>query len=256
MNPAPPAGAATATTDSGSASFLRYSPSQLAASSFSQTVSVGGCMVFPLTGSATVIDPVQPLGLDAGSVEVGGSNGSKILTPVPGNKGYYSATLGSSSGPGTLYLDPPAGPHTFNVFGGTDVGLTLLEDVESPPTLTWANQASISRVSESQGVTVNWTNAAPDGYVRVTGYSFSVDQSGNFAAGAVFFCTTDPGQGGTGQFTVPSPVLLSLPVSTASSSASPTGVLGIGSQTARLPLPATRGLDVASVKARCRSCRA
>jgi hypothetical protein len=78
----------------------------------------------------------------------------------------------------------------------------------------------------------------------VTGYSFSADQSGNFAAGAVFFCMADPGQGGTGQFTVPPLVLLSLPVSPASSSASPAGVLGIGSQTARLPLPATRGLDV------------
>ena len=135
MNPAPPAGAATATTDSGSASFLRYTPSQLAASSFGQAVSVGGCMVFLVTGSATITDPVQPLGLDAGSVEVGGSNGSKTLTPVPGKKGYYNSTLGSSNGPGSLYLDPSSGPHTFNVLGGADVGLTFLEDVESPPAL-------------------------------------------------------------------------------------------------------------------------
>jgi hypothetical protein len=99
-------------------------------------------------------------------------------------------------------------------------------------------------VSESQGVTLNWTNAAPGGYVRVTGYSFSVDQSGNLSAGAAFFCTANPGQGGTGQFTVPPAVLLSLPVSPTSGSASPTGSLGISSQTARLPLPSTRGLEV------------
>jgi uncharacterized protein (TIGR03437 family) len=238
MNPAPSSGPATTTTDSGSASFLRYTLSQLAASSFGQAVSAGYCTVFPINGTATVIDPVQPQGLDAGSIEVGGSNGTKTVAAVPGSKGYYSATLGSS------YLDPSAGPHTFNILGGADVGLSFLEDVESPPMLAWTNQTSISKVSESQGVTVNWTHAAPDGYVRVTGYSFSLDQSGNFSAGAAFFCTANPGQGGTGHFTVPSPVLLSLPVSLASGSASPTGSLGISSQTARLPIPSTRGLDV------------
>jgi hypothetical protein len=231
------AGAATTTTDSGSASFLRYTPSQIVSSSFGQSVSAGYCTVFPINGSATVGDPVQPLGLDAGTVELGGSNGTKILIPVPGNKGYYSSTLGST------YLDPSAGPHTFNVLGGADVGPTSVQDLQSAPALAWTNQASISSVSESQGVTVNWTNAAPDGYVRVMGYSFSLDQNGNFAAGASFFCTANAGSGRTGQFTVPPPVLLSLPVSAASSSA-PSGFLGIGSQAAPEPLPVTRGLDV------------
>jgi uncharacterized protein (TIGR03437 family) len=232
-----PAGATT-NTDSGSASFVRYTPTQIVSSSFGQSVSAGYCTVFPINGTPSVTDPVQPLGLDAGSVEVGGSNGTKILIPVPGSKGYYNSTLGSS------YLDSIAGPHTFNILGGMDVGLSFLEDVESPPALGWTNQASILRVSESQGVTVNWTNAAPGGYVGVTGYSFSLDQSGKLAAGARFFCTANPGEGGTGQFTVPLPVLLSLPVSPASGSASPSGYLGITSQTVHLPLPSTRGLDV------------
>lgn len=241
MNPGS-SGTAATTTDSGSASFLRYTPSQLLASSFGQAVSAGYCTVFPTYGSGTVTDPVQPLGLDAGGVEVGGSNGTKNLTPVAGSKGYYSSTLGNS------YLDPAAGPHTFNVLGGADVGPTsVAQDIQSPPVLAWSNQAAISTVSESQGVTVNWTNAAQGGYVRVTGYSLSLDQSGNLAAGAAFFCTADPGQGGTGQFTVPPPVLLSLPVSPASSSA-PSGFLGVGSQTARLPLPVPRGLDVGFVQ--------
>jgi hypothetical protein len=160
------------------------------------------------------------------------------LIPVPGSKGYYNSALGST------YLDASAGPHTFNILGGADVSISFLEDVESPPALAWTNQTSISKVSESQGVTVNWTNAASGGYVGVTGYSFSLDQSGKPAAGARFFCTADPGQGGTGQFTVPPPVLLSLPVSPASGSASPSGYLGISSQTTRLPMPSTHGLDV------------
>jgi uncharacterized protein (TIGR03437 family) len=250
VSPAPSGGAATATTDSGSASFLRYTPSQLLTSSFGQAVSAGYCTVFPINGTAAVIDPVQPLGLDAGDVEVGGSNGTKTLTPVAGNKGYYTSTLGSSSGPPALYLDPSAGPHTFNILGGADVGPSSVQDVQSAPALAWTNQAAISTVSESQGVTVNWTNASPGGYVRVTGYSFSLDQSGNLAAGVRFFCTANPGQGETGQFTVPPPVLLSLPIS-ASGSASPSGSLGIISQSAPYPVPVTftRGLDVGSAQA-------
>jgi uncharacterized protein (TIGR03437 family) len=231
-------GGGTTTTDSGSASFVRYTPSQIVSSSFGQAVSVGYCSVFPINGTPAVTDPVKPLGLDAGTVEVGGSNGTKILIPVPGSKGYYNSTLGSS------YLDPSAGPHTFNMLGGADVGPSSVEDVQSLPALVWANQATTSTVSELQGVTVKWTNASPDGYVRVTGYSFSLDQSGNFAAGARFFCTANPGQGGTGQFTVPPPVLLSLPVS-ASGSVSPSGSLGVISQSAPFPVPVTltRGLD-------------
>jgi hypothetical protein len=99
-------------------------------------------------------------------------------------------------------------------------------------------------VSESQGVTVNWTNAVPESYVRVTGYSLSLDQSGKFAAGASFFCTANAGPGGSGQFTVPPPVLLSLPVSPASGSAMPSALLGIASLSARQRLLAVRGLDV------------
>jgi uncharacterized protein (TIGR03437 family) len=249
VSPAPSGGAATTTTDSGSASFLRYTPSQLLASSIGQAVSVGYCAVFPINGTPSVTDPVQPLGLDAGTIEVGGSNGTKALIPVPGSKGYYNSTLGSSNGPPTLYLDPSAGPHTFNILGGADVGPSSVQDVQSAPALAWTNQAAISSVSESQGVTVNWTNASPGGYVRVTGYSFSLDQSGNLAAGARFFCTANPGQGGTGQFTVPPPVLLSLPIS-ASGSASPSGSLGIISQSAPFPVPVTltRGLDAGSAQ--------
>src|SRR5262249_18448044 len=152
-------GGATTITDTGSASFLRYTPNQLLSSSFGQAVSASYCSVFPISGTPPVTDPVQPLGLDAGTVEIGGSNGTKILIPLPGSKGYYNSNLGSN------YLDPSAGPHTFNILGGTDVGLSFLEDVQSPAAITWANQASISTVSESQGISVNWSGAAPGGYV-------------------------------------------------------------------------------------------
>ena len=90
---------------------------------------------------------------------------------MPGSKGYYSSTLRSSNGPPALYLDPSAGPHTFNILGGADVGPRSVQDVQSAPALAWTNQATVSTVSESQGVPVNWTNTSPGGYVRVTGFS-------------------------------------------------------------------------------------
>lgn len=232
-NPPPPLPPNNTTSDSASASFFRYTPTQLTSSNFGQAASVGGCMVFTINGTATVIDPIQPLGLDAGtSVTVSGPNGSKTLPLlVQSSKGSYGAALGSSTSP-PLYLGQ--GTYTFNVPGGADVG-AFTQQLSMPPSLTWTNQSGITSVSESQGVTVNWTNAIPNGYVGVTGYSFALDQNNNFTAGAVFTCRADAGSNGTGSFFVPPPVLLSLPVSSTSGGsgpAIPSGYLGISSETA------------------------
>ena len=240
LNLPPPGSSTTTTTDSGSASFVRYTPIQLTSSGFGQMVSVGGCMVFTINGSATVVDPVQPMGLDAGnSVGIGGTNGTVELRSLS-SKGYYGGSLGSSTNP-PLFLDIPA--HTMNVFGGADVGDFALE-LQMPPALNWTNQSSTSTVSESQGVSVNWTNAVPNGYVQVTGSSFSVDQNGNLGAGASFYCTANAGSNGTGQFSIPRPVLLSLPLSPSHSS-KPSSFLGIvSSRTPSDQFGTVRGIDV------------
>jgi len=101
-------------------------------------------------------------------------------------------------------------------------------------------------VSESQGVTLVWSNAVPNGYVTINGYSLTQDQSGKFGAGAAFYCSAEAGPNGAGQFVVPPAVLLSLPLSATSSSTIPGGFLGISSS--RVPsdaFPATRGIDAA-----------
>ncbi|MGA2267679.1 MAG: hypothetical protein ABSH44_04330 [Bryobacteraceae bacterium] len=232
LNLPPPFPSTPTTTDAGSASFFRYTPTQITSSTFGQAASVGGCMVFTISGSATVTDPVQPLGLDAGaSVALSGPNGSKTLSTLASLKGSYGATLGSSTSP-PLYLD--AGTYTFNVPGGADVG-QFTQQLQMPPSLTWTNQSSITSVSESQGVTVNWTNAVPNGYVGITGYSFALDSTGNLSAGVIFVCKANAGSNGVNSFSIPPPVLLSLPLSSTSSSsgfAIPTGYLGLSSQTA------------------------
>ena len=80
--------------------------------------------------------------------------------------------------------------------------------------------------------------------------SLSVDQNGNLGARASFYCTARAGSNGTGQFSIPPPVLLSLPVSAASNSATPSGFLGIGSsQSPSDPLGAVRGIDVGFTRA-------
>ena len=242
LNLSPPATSTTTTSDSGSASFLRYTPAQLDATSFGQTVSVGGCMVYPINATATVSDPVQPLGLDAGAnIPVGGTNGTVQLPPVLSNKGYYYEALGSSP-TSPLFLDVSG--HTMNVFGGSDVG-DFAAEVSMPPALAWSNRSGITTVSESQGVTVNWTNAVSGGYVTVTGYSFSLGQSGSLGAGARFYCTAPAGSNGAGQFSIPSYVLQSLPV-TAAGASTPSGFLGISTQTTAGEIGVVRGIDVAS----------
>lgn len=219
------------TTDFGSASFLSYTPAQLIRSSFNQQVSTGNCMVFPLPATATVSDPVQPLGLDAGPpVEVGGTNGTVVLPES--SKGYYGQTIGSSTS-SHLYLDVPA--HTIDVFGGADVG-NLSEEVQMPPALSWTGQSSIVSVSQAQGVTVAWTGAVPNGIVRVTGYSLAPASNGATGPGAAFYCSAPAGSNGAGQFFVPPPVLLSLPQTS--------GFLGITSiRMPSDPLSPVRGID-------------
>jgi len=225
---APISFSSTTTTDTGSASFYRYTPTQVTSSSFGQAASIGGCMVFTVNGNAAITDPIQPLGLDAGSsVALSGPNGSKTLPlQLASVKGSYGATLGSNTSP-PLYLD--AGAYTFTVPGGADVG-AFTQQLQMPPSLTWSNQSSITSVSESQGVTVTWTNAIPNGYVGITGYSLALDQNNNFTAEAMFTCKASAGSNGAGSFFIPPPVLLNLPVTVASSPIP--GYLGITSETA------------------------
>jgi hypothetical protein len=205
----------TTTTDSGSASFQKYTPEQFTiAENIFQSYTLGACVVFVFNGkSALFTDPTKPVGLDAGKViNVSGTNGAKQLMPTT-TKGFYSATLGGGSPPNAqpLYLDQ--GTYSIdNGAGGVDVK-SFKFSLMVPTPLTWTNMDSVGPVIRANGQLVTWTGGDPGGIVTISGASIQLgsDPSGNNAVGAFFTCTAPVS---AGQFTIPAPVLLSLPAST------------------------------------------
>lgn len=238
----------TTTTDSGSADFVKYTPEQFSiAENIFQTYTIDTCVVFVFNGqSAIFTDPTQPVGLDAGKlINVGGPNGAKQLLPDATTKGSYSATLGGGSGPSVLplYLDP--GTYAIdNGAGGADVkGFKF--DLTLPPTLDWTNMNSVGPIVRANGQLVTWTGGDPKGIVIISGDSIQLasDPSSGIGVGALFTCTAPVS---AGQFTIPAPVLLSLPASTAITLAPgvsvDAGSLSVG--TASLPVTFTAtGID-------------
>lgn len=188
------------TTDSGSATFGNYTASQLAGSLGPfQMASTGGCLVFPVSGTAaSVTDPVQPQGLNAGSaVGISGANGSAQLTaPSGAATGIYRGLVGSSANGGKLYLDP--GAYTI---GGTagDIG-AIQGQFNMPAPVTWTNAKTLSSIDRSQGFTATWTGGDPSSFVNLSGSS----------SGAMFTCTA---AASAGTFTVPPAVTQALPAS-------------------------------------------
>ena len=206
------------TTDSGSASFVKYTPEQFSiAENIFQTYTIGACSVFVFSGqSPIIVDPTTPVGLDAGSViNVNGPNGAKQLKPISGVKGSYSATLGGGSGPDVLPLYLDQGTYSIdNGAGGADVkgfkfSLTL------PPPLNWTNMNSVGPIVRANGQLVTWTGGDPNSIVMISGDSLVITSNagGNSSAVGAFFTCIAPDS--AGQFTIPPAVLLTLPASTA-----------------------------------------
>src|SRR5438270_3444210 len=91
--------------DTGSAVFGMYTPTQLTSwlGPF-QAPSAGGCLV-----SASTNDPTQPQGLDAGTISIAGSNGTKQ---------QFTGTGGVYTGQFPAFLDPG----TYKLTGGGSLG--------------------------------------------------------------------------------------------------------------------------------------
>jgi uncharacterized protein (TIGR03437 family) len=245
--------ATTTTTDSGSAVFERYTAQQISfAQNPFQTYTIGACVVFAFGGaSAIVTDPIKPVGLDAGNaITVTGPHGAKQLTMSSGGgKGFYSASLGGGSGMNAqpLYLD--AGSYTVTGPGGADV-VSFSKNLNVPQPLTWTNMDSVNTVVRASGQDVTWSGGDPSGTVSITGASFKIgtNPNGSDSVGAIFTCTAPVS---AGHFTIPSPVLLSLPQSTVItpiagvSISTSTMAVGTISATAIDPPPST--LNIADV---------
>lgn len=167
-------------------------------------VSIGSCLVTnplftgnPLTTTAT--------GLDAGpGIMVNGPQGSLTLTPlsIPGQ----SLKIYTTSNTPSNFIPAAGGSFTFdNGNGGTDVG-HFNATTTFPQNFTWTNNAAVSPIDRTQGVTVTWSGGSPGAYVTISG-SASAFANGQTIAGS-FICQAPLS---AGQFTVPPPVLLALP---------------------------------------------
>jgi len=207
-------GEGPSTTDSGSATFVEFTPSTFAGATFGfQVASVGSCLVYNFSSANTASTPTitLPLGLDAGaSIDVSGPNGAKQLTEILQTKGSYSATLSSGTPPNTtLYLSP--GAYTIDGSGGADVGAFTV-NLTVPQPLTWTNMNALvaTPINRASGVTLDWTGGAPGSYVSISGTSLMVDATGMSGVFALFTCLAPVA---AGSFTVGPNVLLQLPAS-------------------------------------------
>ena len=169
------------------------------------TVSIGSCLV-QQDGSFSGSTPATPSYLNAGStVNLTGPSGSTALT---NNSGVYN-TPGNGGTGNTLsngFIPSTGGDFKFsNGSGGSQVGaFTTQADV--PPVFTWNERDTTSNINRAQGVTVTWSNAAPDSFVQISG--FSTASYGVLTLATAFTCSA-PANAGT--FTVPPTVTLALP---------------------------------------------
>ncbi len=222
-------GEATSTTsDSGGASFYRYTYQQLLAAQnpFSVTT-IGACTVFTFAGLSQIsVDPITPTRLDAGSaLTVKGPNGTKQL---PKTGFGYGAQLGGGSAPnaGPLYLD--TGAYTVTGPGGKDVGpFTANINIATP--LVWTNEDSVNTITRSAGQLITWSGGDPSSTVIINGGSFllGTNPDGSDTVGAFFTCTAPDS---ALQFNIPALVLDELPASVVNPDLPiPTGSLSIAS---------------------------
>lgn len=204
------------TTDSGSAGFFRMTGAQLNSGAYATLIggiaSIGSCSITTSTSSSSTTPPaVTVTPLNAGpDVNIVGPNGT-IAMPLETNGAseFYATATGSTS-----FIPATGGAFTFsNGSGGPDVGPFTSAQVQVPAPLVWTNMSAISTVTRSAGVTVTWTGGDPSTYVVIAGSS-SGQVTGDLsqAVGATFTCLAPAS---AGQFTVPAPVLLSLPATSA-----------------------------------------
>jgi len=193
-------------------------------------VSIGSCLVLAPTTSSSSTGTYT--GLDAGaSIAVTGPAGSLTLSSLASlsalDVGIYGLTSGTVP---STFLPSSGGSFTFdNGSGGKDVQhfnavLTL------PAGISWTNASQISSVSRSQGVNVTWTGGAAGSYVEISGGSTAT--IGGQSTTVAFVCVAPVA---AGQFTVPPPVLLSLPAGS--------GTLAVGDY-ANIKLFTAPGIDL------------
>jgi uncharacterized protein (TIGR03437 family) len=209
-----PIGTVSGTTDTGSATFYKYTYQQITESNPLQAYSFGACTVFVYAGNSAAIPTAIPTPLDAGKpITVTGPNGAMTLTEQ--STGLYSATLGGGvsipgePAPPPLYLSP--GAYTVTGPGGSAVGAFSTNLTVYQP-LDWTNESAINIIERASGQSVTWSGGNPNGTVMIEGYSAvpGTNPNGSDTVGGIFICYAPDS---AGQFSIPPVVLLSLPPS-------------------------------------------
>ncbi len=233
----------TSITDSAKAQFLLIAPAQLGTADL-QYSSIGSCIMFNGANNRPAA-PIQGTQLDAGpAINLSGPNGKMTLNQSD-DVGTYSGEIGGSTSSGTTlptFIPTTGGTFNFdNGAGGSDVRSFTASITLGTP-LVWSNEATITTVNRSNGVTVNWAGGLANRYVRISGTSFAT--SGGFTTIGAFFTCAAPVS--ANQFTVPSSVLLGLPPTGTGPGAY--GTLSVGNYSNGQRFTAL-GLDVGSITA-------
>jgi uncharacterized protein (TIGR03437 family) len=236
------------TTDAAYSSFSKYTYAQFNAGAYAAAAggaSVGSCVVSFFNASSTSTTPppaFQITYLNAGpAININGPDGA-LAMPLNSEAGIDIYVTPSTA---TSFIPATGGTFMFNNgTGGPDVGpFTTQLDMGSP--LVWSNMASISTVTRSSGLTVNWTGGGAGSYVSITGLSFGAINGSTVDFVVGDFTCQAPVSAGT--FTVPSAVLLSLPQSFTIDGIS-TSTLAVSNVTGPVTFTA-QGLDLGLVEA-------
>jgi uncharacterized protein (TIGR03437 family) len=218
----------------GSATFQKYTSDQFAASGSAYGISIGSCVMTITNTNNNPPSNITGTGLDAGpqiAVLTPSNSTVNLSTSSIIGKGSYSSPTGgfSSIAPGVYHFTGP---------GGADVG-AFTASLTVPTALTWTNQTAIlgSPIVRTSPLTLTWTGGDPGSYVYITGSS--VNTVNNASLGAGFFCIAPLAPG---SFTIPPPVLLSVPATTSNGQ----GFLLMGSQSAPVSFTA-QGLDLGMI---------
>jgi uncharacterized protein (TIGR03437 family) len=172
------------------------------------TVLAGSAGLRDLPGEARNTILTHEVRLDAGTLHVGEGAAAVSVPPPPPEREVYYGVLGGilpdATGPERpLFLHP--GMLSIASLGGRDVPPFSIR-VQVPEPITWTNRAAIHTIDRGRDLTLRWDLRAPRQPVLVAGVV--VDEPARIAAG--FLCRASAAGR---QFTIPAPILQSLPPS-------------------------------------------
>jgi hypothetical protein len=183
--------------------------------------------------------------LDAGTVTLNGPSGtglnSQKLTETSNSYSYSLSAPGQTSSGSLL-----SGQYTLTGAGGTDVGSFNTSITLGPP-LT-LNSPLPTNVTESAGLTLNWTGGNASDIVEIIGDSGTFTGTGANQVTSIteFICSTTAGQK---TFTVPASILTQLPVITQAqvNAGTATGLLEVASGPPAVSFNATLKKDGSTI---------